>query len=115
MAFNVINTITEFDFENEDPSRNEEWTTVSEVEIGTRRSKSVRVDLRRMFTADDGNERPGKGFTFRNADELEAVIEGLQTGLANWRQRDAEAAQSAATEATEAASPRKPRRRKAAA
>lgn len=110
MAFNVIETLTEFDYENGDPTRNEEWAAVAVVEIGTRKSKSTRIDLRRMYVDDDGNERPGKGFTFRSTEEMEHLLTALNDGLEKWKTIEAEAA----AEAEEVPAKPAPRRRRKA-
>lgn len=96
MAFSVIETITEFDYEN-DATRNPEWAVVTVVEIGSRRSGTqTRIDLRRMYEDENGNDRPGKGITFRSTEELEALIKGLQTGLKRWKEIEGEKTKAAA-------------------
>lgn len=107
MAFNVIETLTEFDYENGDPTRNEEWAAVAVVNVGNRKSTSTRIDLRRMYVDDDGNERPGKGFTFRSTEEMEHLLTALQDGLDKWKTLEAAAAAEEETPA-----PKKPARRR---
>ena len=109
MAFNVIHTVAEYDYDSTDPTK-VEWAVVAEVEIGNRTSKTTRYDLRRMYEDENGNDRPGKGFTFRDQAELEWVIDSLKIALDTWTAAKAEAEAKAAEPAA------KPiRRRKAKA
>lgn len=115
MAFNVIETLTEFDYENGDPTRNEEWAAVAVVNVGNRKSTSTRIDLRRMYVDDDGNERPGKGFTFRSTEEMEHLLGALQDGLDKWKTLEAEAAAAAEEETAPVKKPARRRRATSAA